>query len=1101
MSTDRSPVQSVGSRIRTWLSTLMGWATFGPTEQSTLSESHSVSYFSAFKARSSTYLATATLYMTLFLFTSGAPGTRSSLWSWLWSGPPAASLARYLLTAIAVTGAASLLAQLLTATPASGRRWFDLGVWPYVAGAAFTLGSSTQMRLTNNPSDAAGPALTLLGGALLLAPLTLRGLRALPARHIAAIRLGWAIAGIAIALRFLAPLLLPSGDLGRGEIFGRNVGEIGRVLIIVATALVLTGASRQAIAHVQGQVGWRYLTRSLIARLWPILLYLAGLFMVDLGPALLLIFVIGALVLATYPTRAFRRSFWAFLTVAGAAMVLGLTLRSFLPDQFVVTEALNRVADRFTDGGCGQGVLTQACKSQRILHNVGMLPDLDPVGSPMTGKLEAANSDYAPTVVGSVVGVMALLLLFAGVIAIGARLIAAAKFSRSDTDDAALRARLALGAGTAVLVASSYLGLAILLPRLADVSASFPLTGLDVPLLAANGSSSLQYGFLVAVAVMGLRQNASSSETYSGGTAGLTAGRWLSRVAGTVCVLLVIGAMWIRWAPAGSWSAGADRLATESLLRDTSGMILTSDGAVFSEPGGETEDSNTSPDMRIYPHPAWAVDLGFLRSHPSLNLAVGIEYLAAPLLTCGQHRSGSLLDGLLAECKSRDVVATINGELQDRVQELAAARAEDGYLPETTADIVIVERGTGAIKTIASSASQSADMQAIVTGGDPAWRPRSLPPDAEPTPKAIRLYALALLNPVEAVCLEPDPPNPKNPNDTRANCEADQDSLGIMHPFRYSAPPGSAFKPIPALAAQLASTGLPPGSLGSSLTDVKGVPIEPPLYNRAGLGPCPEETIGAMLKYSCNTTAGWFGVAAGPESITRAARDTGFLAGDGSRPGGAVYGPADPSSPDQSPFPMYYKTSELGLSAGGVDPSTLSRTSIGQAGVRSGLLDLVSVAAAVADRSVPRLKLIAGTCTPRGKFDADSGSVGAPTPLPESTSRLLDPIASGMRAATEPGGTAAQLPPSVEMAKTGTADDGVNYQRWVMGATDNYIFAARVGPIQEGRTRDTNPALLLASQAISEVQRMQLKLSSQSDQEPLGGEPSNPIDQPATACD
>jgi cell division protein FtsW (lipid II flippase) len=998
----------------------------------------------AFAGTARTYTLSCTAYISVFLLVAGAPGTREPLPTWFLGQATGVGLTAHAVLTLCVAVAGSLLAHLLRATPYRGGRWFEEAPWAFAAGMAFTCGTAVQMRLSNSPVDALIPSLALLLGMLVAAPWVLLGVERLGPSDRTALALSWTTSSAAFVIRFVLPALT-GGSIARGEVLGVNVGEITRAMVIVATAMALAGFERQSLEHTLGRTNVPQLLGVLARRLTPALLYMCGLFAVrDRGPALVLAAVVLALILASAPTRSVRQLVPVALGLVSAVAAAGLLLP--LAGVPALSDAQQTLRTRVLDAGCTGGELTQACKSQRILHLTGLAPDVDPFGSPLTRTLEAANSDYAPALVGGALGMAALLLLLAGVVATAARVVSAATLSPLPrTEQRDMYARFALGSGMAVLVTACWLGIALLLPRIPFTDATVPLTGLDVPFLSANGGSALAYGFLTGLAVMALRANARTRSRHGGDRPGGTVGR----VAGVCLLIMAVGVAWIAFGR-GPVSAGSTRLASESLLRDTQGLILTRDGQVFSRPADDSGE-------RVYPRPAWGVDLGFFRSGPSINQAAGVEYLAAPLLTCGRHRGGPAA-GLLAKCRSADVVSTVDGRLQTLAGQSAASAsaAAAGHSPDTTAAVVVVERGSGAVRAVATSASEDPVMQSIVAGESPQWLPAALAsPDDEPTARSIRSYALQMLSPLAANCVTPDPERGlSNPFDaTREECEADRGTLRMMQAFRQAAPPGSTFKVVTALAAETSDTGLPGTSLGDRLTAVGETDVEPPLNNRSGFGACPQETITAMLQHSCNTTAGWFGVTAGADAMNGAAAALGFDPTDVPDTvrdeAGTVYGPADPSAADQAPGALYFNTSRTGLTSGEQDASSLARAAIGQQGARSSLMDLVGVAATVADARIPRLTLIDGICR-QHSFES------VPAPRDSVPSVALDPTAlSAIRegltlAVTDAAGTARGMDRyAVRMAKTGTAEEGDGYHRWVMGATDSHVFAARVGPVSD----------------------------------------------------
>jgi cell division protein FtsI/penicillin-binding protein 2 len=230
-----------------------------------------------------------------------------------------------------------------------------------------------------------------------------------------------------------------------------------------------------------------------------------------------------------------------------------------------------------------------------------------------------------------------------------------------------------------------------------------------------------------------------------------------------------------------------------------------------------------------------------------------------------------------------------------------------------------------------------------------------------------------------------------------------------------------------------------------------------------------------MLAASCNTTAGWLGVAAGAPALIDASKDLGFLArGDGnSSRAGAVFGPVDPSAEGSqaTPAALYYQTATLGaeIQETQTEPGLLARAAIGQLGVRAALVDQAGLASSIADEEVPVTTLIQGSCR-NGRFNEVELEVGGDRSIsPDELSAIREGMGRvpGLIYVNGVKGALAQT--GVRAAKTGTADYvyGSSYYRWVIGWTDQYVFAARVGPVFEGA--DENPSVRLANEVLQRV--------------------------------
>lgn len=1033
-------------------------------------------------------------YFVAFVLLSGAPGTTRPLLEWI-GAKGAGQLPGYLAVACLVAAASTLLARLLKGIPYGQGRWFEWPVWPYLAGLAFTLGCAAQMRYSHSLSDAWKPPLMLLVGMIVLGPLGLALLNTIRPSASTAMRLSWALTTAALLVRFLLPLLL-GGSVARGEAFGFNFSDVTRALVLVAVALALVGLWDPSVQQYAGHLARRTLLVALLIRLSPTLVYVFGLAVFqDIGPLLVIAAGTVAAVLTTLGRRSARQGLGYSLLLLTPIIGAGLWLSSRIPVDWI--QHIPLTLSQRVDATCSYS--TQHCTSLRILNTTGLLPQVSPVGSPLTHALPVANSDYAPTLVAAMVGMLGLLVAFAAVIAPAVRLLTAgtaAASPRSEQRD--LNSRLAVVAGFTTTLVTGFMGLAILIPQIPGLSIKVPLTGLDTPLLGANGGSSLATGFLLAVGVLAVRSNLATDAgtalvTRRQSTAGITAL--------IVTALMAVGVVWIAWAP----NRGDDRLPLESLQRDTTGRILTSDGQVYSQARTYADQSGSDLEGRIYPHPGWAVDLGFYVPAAGVaQRATGLEYLAAPLLTCGTNRPD--VESLLSNCNSEDVVATIDSRLQDlaasaATQRVADMRASGNGNENTTAEVIIVERPGedrpySQIRAAASSNSSSPEMLSLVPGSVNTWVPHAFTYDgwgdvpvkpyvAPEKPSlqvgSIREYAMSLLDPTNAVCQQPDLDDDKAPRNPRLatflDCRKDQAGLKVMSVFRAAQPPGSSFKPITALASeQAAGTGLPPYPITSPLTEVKGTVIYPPLNNRSGLVRCRTETIQDMLAQSCNTTAGWLGVAAGAPALISAASDFGFLsrrADENSGRAGAVFGPVDPSAEgkDAKPAAVYFKTATLGLSGSESDASVIARTAIGQAGVLAALVDQVGLASSIADGTVPITTLIQGSCR-NGTFDQevlevdDDRSINA-----EQLRAIREGMSTVPQVAYVDGVAGALAQTGVRAAKTGTADDGAGaYYRWVIGWTDRFTFASRVGPVINGA--DENPSLRLANQVLQKASEL-----------------------------
>lgn len=1087
----------------------------------------------------------AALYAAVFFVVAGSTGQRIPLRQWVlgaFSGDtPRGPVIGQILISVAVGVASVLLAVVAGGIvrrrdrPGGWTRW---PIWSWVVGLALALGCAAQGRLGNDSTRVVVPVVLAVVGVLAIGPALARAVGSAGADPRRIMRAGLVIGGVAVLVRAVGPLL--AGNPASGAIGGIAVGEVTRATAAVAAALALAGARQQVVLQAANGLRRGSLWLGLLGRLAPALAMVAVLvFFRDYGPAAILGATLSLLALLAYT----RAHWWRAAGVTALAAVvmgaLGSAINRLTGGGFAPVEHVARVVEsRWSNAVCS-GEKTQACMSLRVLHETGILPQVrewgsaQPSGSALVRHLEVAGSDYAITLVAAWVGMGLVVILIAGLLAVGLRVfLASTELSPSD-ERAQLRLRVGAVAGLQLLLPTLLLGLAILVPRIPLTSLKLvPLTGLDVPFIAANGVSTLVYSALLTLGVLISRGGPLAQRSVAALPGNvMAAGRLMHRVVAGSTALITLGAVWIH---AGWASAGSTRLVGEALLRDSYGRLLTSDGVVFSEPNAAGSDPTVGLGSRLYPNPDLAVDLGFFLPATSGNLAVGLERLAAPLLTCGDHAHRGTLD-LAAACSAGDVIATIDS----RVQRLAAAAANHQATGDARADVVLVDRRTGGIIALASSDADDEDMQALITRAPDAqdWQPPTLAESrasadpasgaADPDSSWTRArFAIEHLAEANVHCVKPRSgavvggrrtapalANPRPPGDTwsavepvdlgpsRKQCLADKDGLHIMRAWSEVSQPGSSFKVVTALAALDQGTGLPAGPLTSPLTQVGSIRLEGRVEERDALRQCGAQSLDWMLLQSCNTTAAWLGITAGWPALGRAAQELGFDPDDDDRrqsdEGGAVVGPADPSDASAGTSLVYYRSSGLGtdprertavqadgkerrLGAGAVAHAT-GMAAIGQDEVRASILDMVAVTHAIVGAGPisgssgpavtsnqvqvkyvkpPVLNMIAGSRDSDGRFHASAYPTRDVTADPDS----LAQVRRGMWwAVNHPSGTASRLRPSapqgervlgdldVIWAKTGSADLGLTseagedlWARWAIGATDRYVFAARV---------------------------------------------------------
>ncbi|MGB8021489.1 MAG: penicillin-binding transpeptidase domain-containing protein [Candidatus Nanopelagicales bacterium] len=1100
-------------------------------------------------------LLAALLYAVAFFVVAGPSGQRIPLRLWALGAPsgetPPGPLIGQLLVAAAVGLASTMLAVVAGGVirrsdrPGAWTRW---PLWPWAVGLALAMGCAAQGRLANDSTQVVIPVLLALLGVLAVGPVLARAVGSAGSDPRRTMRLGLVVGGVAVLVRAVGPLL--AGNPASGSIGGIAVGEVTRAAAAVAAALSLAGARQQVVLHASSTLRRGSLWLGLLGRLAPGLAMVAVLvFFRDYGPAAILGATLSVLALLAYTRAHWWRA--AGVTALGAVAmgVLGSAVNRVTGGGLAPVEHVARVVENRWSNAVCTGEKTQACMSLRVLHETGILPQVrewgsaQPSGSALVRHLEVAGSDYAITLTAAWVGMGLVVILMAGILAVGLRVFLASVEQPPADERAHLRVRVGAVCALQLLLPTILLGLAILVPRIPFTSLKLvPLTGLDVPFIAANGISTLVYSALLTLGVLISRGRLASGPAVvlPGNLA--AAGRLLRGLVLGSTALLTVGAIWIH---AGWAAAGSTRLVGEALLRDSHGRLLTSDGVVFSEPNAAGQDPGVGLGSRLYPNPDLAVDLGFFMPTTAGNLAVGLERLAAPLLTCGDFAPRGSLD-LAAECTGADVIATIDS----RVQRLAAAAADAQATAGARADVALIDRRTGGVVALASSDADDEDMQALITRAPDAddWSPPSLlaaadegaaaPEDPDWSWRKAR-FAIEHLSEANVHCVKPrtgstedgkravpvlanprppgDPWSADEPDDlgpSRKQCAADKSGLAIMRVWSEASQPGSSFKVVTALASLDEGTGVPAGPITSPLTAVGGVRLEGRVEERDALKRCGAQSLDWMLLQSCNTTAAWLGISAGWPALGTAAQELGFDPADDERrqsdEGGAVVGPADPSDPAAASALVYYRSSDLGmdpqdrtavqadgkerrLGVGAVAHAT-GMAAIGQDEVRASVLDMAGVTHAIVGAGPlsgpsgpastasqvqteyvkpPVLNMIAGSRDSDGQFHASAYPTRAIAADPDS----LALVRRGMWwAVNHPSGTASRLRPGAQAggrplgeldviwAKTGSADLGLTsgagedlWARWAIGATDKYVFAARVKDTT--RAGGANPAV------------------------------------------
>lgn len=466
-------------------------------------------------------------------------------------------------------------------------------------------------------------------------------------------RLGVALAGGAIVVR-ASSLIVGDPASGAVNLAGRSLhlGELARVVFVAAVACLLADSSSITSAWWRGAIDLKGVLRWAAVVVLPagaILLLMVVLH--DTGPAVILAVVISAM---TYRSLGPRL---AMAPLVAATLGGVLVARSS-------HELSNRWWDMLDPTGAGGAQLGRALRAMGLRGLTGAGSG----SSDLAETIPAANSDYVPAVVGADHGLVVLLAVLAllGCLSLGLLLRGSCL--------SGVRGALVTGAAALLFVPTMWTGLGNL--------GLLPFSGIDVPFLAANGTSTAAAGFALGLAVAALRQGRDLDQSPA-------PARHLQKVvAAGLVVTLVAGVV---QAVRLTLTQGGGRLPGETELRSR-GDLTTADGQIIakgSRPSG----------VREYPSPELYRDLGW--SVPKVA-SQGVERVAAGALTCGEH-SGTLARifrlGIQPECSPTTTVTTIDSHVQ------AAALREATQNGATT--VVVLDVVSGGVVAAATDPSTS----------------------------------------------------------------------------------------------------------------------------------------------------------------------------------------------------------------------------------------------------------------------------------------------------------------------------------------------------------------------------------------------------------
>lgn len=409
-------------------------------------------------------------------------------------------------------------------------------------------------------------------------------------------------------------------------ILGRSlhVGELIRIVFIVGTGLLLSDSSRVVAAMQRGGVSWRgRLHWAAILLLPSMMLLLTFVALKDIGPAVVTAVAIAAMM--------YRGLGMRYIIIPFIASALGVIIAAPHSSALV-----GRWKDMLDPGGHGRGQLGIAL---RALGDSGFI-NIRP--SKFLGSLPAATSDYAPASIGASVGMLVLLAALMVAMAIPVFLL------RATTKLIELPAFLATGCAVLLFVPTLWTGLGNL--------GIVPFSGIDVPFIAADGTSTL--GAAVTLGV-GLAAVAATSRARPDCVP--RPGRNLFRMVAvaTVTALTIAGVQATRLA-----ATGGPVLIGETFLQPR-GAVSSSDGQLIAP-------AVSARGHRAYTDPMYA-SVGWLTPG---DAAGGFEWLGSGSETCGVEHNfwdRALHFGIPSDCDAATTVTTFDSRYQRVASQAAAA--------------------------------------------------------------------------------------------------------------------------------------------------------------------------------------------------------------------------------------------------------------------------------------------------------------------------------------------------------------------------------------------------------------------------------------------
>lgn len=516
-------------------------------------------------------------------------------------------------------------------------------------GVLTCLGAGTQARLTGYHLSAAVTPLTALVVGCLLGLLLARGLLA---STVSPRAIGAVLVGVGLLLRW-SSMVAGSPASGAVTLAGRSLhlGELVRVLVALGLAGLLQGNEAITGALWRGKA-----TKGDVAR-WYSAAGLATGFIVlsllvlhDTGPAVIIAVASAAMLYRAVGAR--LASIPIFVATACGAVVGSGS-----------SELAQRWQDMSDPFGHGAAQLGRAMRAMGLTGLIGRGGG----SSAMAETIPARTSDYLPSVVGADMGLVVLLAVLGTLFLVCLTLVIAA---RTVTGMGGI---LATGMAMLLLVPAVWTGLGNL--------GLLPLSGVDVPFLTANGTSTLASSITLGAALGALRWGESASVIQAIKS---PSGHLMIVVSAVLAVALV--------AASGktvhlAWTGGA-RLPAETLFR-ARGELLTADGHTIAQ-------ASSANGPRVY-DPRY-LSLGWIAPRSQQS---GMEQVGAGALTCGHHlgRLGLWMRlGLANACAPRDTVTTLSHALQTRFTR------ETVEIPGTS--MIALDAATGSVLAAASSSAQ-----------------------------------------------------------------------------------------------------------------------------------------------------------------------------------------------------------------------------------------------------------------------------------------------------------------------------------------------------------------------------------------------------------